>query len=60
MDTNRKDSNQSPASNSTAADFIQPVPVPFPVPGMSKKSSTNAKTNSKPETTKDNLQYRDK
>ena len=58
MDINKKDSDKSPASNSTANDVILPVPVPLPE--TSKKSSTNAKTSSNPETTKDNLQYSDK
>jgi hypothetical protein len=58
MDTNKKDSDHSPASNPAATNFI--LPVPLPIPGVNKESGTNVKTNPKPEPTKDNLQYSDK
>ena len=51
---------------STDFDSVEPtatgliLPIPVPLPGADKESSTNAKTSPKPETTKDNLQYSDK
>ena len=51
-----------PDPDTVSPTFMPPIPTPVPIPMPStekeSKSHTNSKTMPKPETTKDNLQYK--